>query len=96
MTIFEPGFEAFCDEHAKQLAGTKDDPWLLGHFSDNELPFRPNILDLYLDLPKESHGFQATLTWWDAHRKATGGPGRLPGIRHQPLLLHRRCGDSQT
>jgi hypothetical protein len=46
--VFDPGFEAFCDEHAKQLAATKDDPWLLGHFSDNEMPFKADALDKYL------------------------------------------------
>ncbi len=33
--VFDPEFEAFCDEHAKQLQAQKDDPWLLGHFTDN-------------------------------------------------------------
>eukprot|EP01035_Chromulina_nebulosa_P000064 gene65-99_t len=36
--VFDPAFPAFCDDYAKRLAATKDDPWLLGHFSDNELP----------------------------------------------------------
>ena len=38
--IFDPTFPAFCDEHAaKQTARFSNDPNLLGHFSDNELPF---------------------------------------------------------
>jgi len=72
MPIFHPDFEAFCDEHAKQLAETKDDPWLLGHFSDNELPFRPNLLDLFLSLPKDSHGYKAAKAWWDGQRRTKG------------------------
>lgn len=76
MPIFHPDFESFCDEHAKQLAETKDDPWLIGHFSDNELPFRPNMLDLYLALPKDDHGYKAAKAWWDAHRKQAGDPDR--------------------
>ena len=43
--VFDPEFEVFCDEHAKRLAATKNDPWLLGHFCDNELPFYLNTLD---------------------------------------------------
>jgi hypothetical protein len=31
--VFDPEFPAFCDQHAKQLAADKNDPWLLGHFS---------------------------------------------------------------
>lgn len=72
MPIFHPDFEAFCDQHAKQLAETKDDPWLLGHFSDNELPFRPNLLDLFLSLPKDSHGYKAAKAWWDGQRRTKG------------------------
>ncbi len=29
---FDPQFETFCDSYARQLAGTKDDPWLFGAF----------------------------------------------------------------
>ena len=61
--VFDPGFEAFCDNHAKKLAETKDDPWLLGHFSDNELPSAPNALDRYLKLPSTEAGHQAALAW---------------------------------
>ena len=54
--VFDPGFEKFCDEHAKQLAATKDDPHLLGHFSDNELPFKREALANYLSLPESDPG----------------------------------------
>lgn len=61
--VFDPGFETFCEEHAKQLTAEKDDPWLLGHFSDNELPFRAEALKNYLALPATDHGHQAALKW---------------------------------
>jgi len=49
---FDPEFEEFCDEHAKALEKTKNDPWLLGHFSDNELPFEEKgIVQRFLDYP---------------------------------------------
>lgn len=35
--IFNEDFPAFCAQHAKELEPTKNDPWLLGIFSDNEL-----------------------------------------------------------
>jgi hypothetical protein len=57
--VFDPEFRAFCDEHAKQLAATKDDPWLLGHFTDNELPLKREVLGNYLSLPEKDPGFQA-------------------------------------
>lgn len=81
MPLFHPGFEAFCDQHAKQLAETKDDPWLLGHFSDNELPLRPNALDLYLELPKDDPGHQAAKAWWNDRRNATGKANRKKPTR---------------
>jgi hypothetical protein len=46
--VFDPQFEIFCDEYAKQLAVNKDDKNLFGYFSDNELPFERQSLDRYL------------------------------------------------
>jgi len=46
--VFDPEFEASCNEQAMKLAETNNDPNLLGHFSDNELPFSEKILDEYL------------------------------------------------
>jgi hypothetical protein len=61
--VFDPEFETFADNYAKQLAETKDDPFLLGHFSDNEMPLRVNALDLCLKLDKSESGYQAAKTW---------------------------------
>lgn len=36
--VFHPGFEAYCDEMARPLAAWKDKPWVVGYFSDHELP----------------------------------------------------------
>ena len=61
--VFHPEFESFCEEHAKKLAALRDDPWLLGHFSDNELTFVRGSLTKYLELPPEDPGYQAALKW---------------------------------
>jgi len=74
MPLFDPAFESFCHRHAEQLAATKDDPWLVGHFSDNELPFRPNLLDLYLELPATDPGHRAAATWLMRYRRDDGTP----------------------
>jgi len=37
--ILDPAFADYCDEQAKKLAATRNDPNLLGHFSDNEIAF---------------------------------------------------------
>ena len=54
--IFDPEFPGFCMEYAKALAETKDDPWLVGHFTDNELPWRIDMVDNYLKLPDGDPG----------------------------------------
>lgn len=46
--VFDPEFEAFCDDYAKSLAANKDDKNLFGYFSDNEMPFQRLSLDRYL------------------------------------------------
>ncbi len=68
--VFDPDFETFCDEHARQLAADKNDPWLLGHFSDNELPLPASALKNYLGLPATDPGHQAALKWLRARRGA--------------------------
>jgi hypothetical protein len=57
--VFDPQFESFCDEHARQLEATKNDSHLLGHFSDNELPFKREALANYLSLPATDPGHVA-------------------------------------
>jgi hypothetical protein len=61
--IFDSDFTSFCDEHARQLAATKDDPWLIGHFSDNELPWKRSLLESALKLPPTDPGHQAARAW---------------------------------
>lgn len=67
--VFDPEFESFCDRYARQLAETKDDPWLLGHFSDNELPFYRRSLDNFLGLPADDPGKKAADRWLSEWRK---------------------------
>jgi hypothetical protein len=51
---FDPEYQDFCNKHAKQTLLTRDDPWLLGHFSDNELPFQEKgIVSKYLNHPPD-------------------------------------------
>jgi hypothetical protein len=61
--VFDPQFEAFCETRAQELVKDKDDPFLLGYFSDNEMPLRRDALKNYLGLPAEDPGQQAALAW---------------------------------
>ena len=71
--VFDPEWPEFCQKFAeKKMRGTVDDPYLLGHFSDNELPFRPDALLKYLSLPEEDYGHQAALAWLKENRISKG------------------------
>jgi hypothetical protein len=61
--VFDMAFEDHCDELAQQMAEIKDDPYLLGHFSDNEMPLKLNMLDRYLELEKTEEGYLAAVAW---------------------------------
>ena len=61
--VFDPGFESFCERHAKQIAAYKEDPNLFGYFSDNEMPFKFKSLDNYLALNEKEAGRQAAERW---------------------------------
>ena len=50
--VFDPEFEVFCEQYAKSITKYKNDPNLLGYFSDNELPFGLKNLEGYLSLPE--------------------------------------------
>jgi hypothetical protein len=64
--VFDKAFEGFCDEYAQQMFELKDDPYLLGHFSDNEMPLRPDMLDRYLTLDKTEEGYLEAVAWLKA------------------------------
>jgi hypothetical protein len=59
--VFDPAFEKFCDEYARQFEAQKNDPWLLGRFSDNEMPLTRKSLANYLSLPDGDPGHEAAI-----------------------------------
>lgn len=61
--VFDPAFETYCDQQARRLVETKNDPWLIGYFSDNELPFWREALKNFLSLPDSDPGHQAAWEW---------------------------------
>jgi len=75
--VFDPEFEIFAMEHAKQLAVTRDDPWLLGHFSDNELPLLKKCLDNFLGLPKADPGYKAAWEWLQKRKGKNADPQKI-------------------
>ncbi len=74
--VFHPGFARFCEEHAaKLLASTRDDPFLLGHFSDNEMPLPRDALDRFMSLDHSDPGYVAAANWVREHNVRKGPQG---------------------
>jgi len=56
--IVDDAFKSFCDKELEKLSNSKNDPNLLGHFSDNEIPFTHTE---FMVLLKEKNNF--LLNW---------------------------------
>ncbi len=64
--VFDAEFETYADNQAQKLVETRDDPMLLGYFSDNELTFNPDILDEYLSAGDSNNpNYKAAKSWID-------------------------------
>lgn len=64
--VFHPDFEAHAFEYAReQVEGLADDPWLLGHFTDNELPMPRDLLSrtLSIDADDPALGYNVKEAW---------------------------------
>jgi len=75
--VFDPQFETFADRHAGELARFKDDPYLLGYFSDNEMPFPGDSLDRYLQLDENDPGHRAAKVWLAERKGAQADPATI-------------------
>jgi hypothetical protein len=78
--VFDPEFVTFCATRAAELDATASDPYLLGHFSDNELPFHLDALKNGLTLPIDDPGNVAARRWY----KAQTGVEPPAGLEQQP------------
>ncbi|MDF7825440.1 hypothetical protein P4B35_15545 [Pontiellaceae bacterium B12227] len=64
LPVFDPEWLEFCKRYAEdQVSHLQDDHWLIGHFSDNEIPFRPDALEKYLSLPSDDAGYKGAVVW---------------------------------
>ncbi len=90
--VFHPDFEKFCDEYAKQLLATKNDPWLIGHFSDNEMPVVSDMLDrsLLLDVnnPDLRYGYEAAREWFNKRKGKQASPKDITDADRQAFVAY--------
>ena len=84
--VFDPEFPAFCDRLAQPIAATKDDPYLIGYFSDNELPFLRNTLDGFLLLDPQDPGYHAALDFLQAQHGSGADPKAITDNDRQKFV----------
>ncbi len=92
--VFDPEWEPFCREYARQLAPMRDDPWLLGHFSDNEMPLTRAALRDFLALPKDNAGQRAAMEFLAQRHGANAGASDITETDEQDflaLVVERYC-----
>ena len=82
MPVFHPDFEEFCEQFAKGLEATANDPSMLGIMTDNELQCPVDLLDRYLSLDAGDPGHQAAAAWF-AERKGAGSASITLRDRYQ-------------
>ena len=73
--VFHPDFAGYCDQFAKDLAETANDPYVLGIYTDNEMPAYLHMLDWQLrlkanNLLEKPIGYDAALAWLKARGKS--------------------------
>jgi sugar phosphate isomerase/epimerase len=67
--VFDPEFERIANQTAARLAQYQNDPYLLGYFTDNELPWKNDALVRHLIyLPPTDPGYVAAKEWLVAHK----------------------------
>src|SRR5690606_17256098 len=67
--VFDPEFDRYVEEAIRPIARYADDPYLLGYYTDNELPWKNDALDRHLSkLGPEEAGYQAARAWLDARK----------------------------
>jgi hypothetical protein len=91
LPVFHPEFPAFCDQLARAtVPETADDPWLLGHFSDNEMPLP--VLERFLALPPDDPdtgpGYHAATAWLAARKGPDAGVDDVTDEDHDAWVEH--------
>jgi len=62
----DPAFPAFCERHLLEQAKFKDDPYLFGHFSDNELPFLISTWESIVSADSTDFSFLSAMHFLDS------------------------------
>ena len=67
--VFDPEFEKYITQSITGLSKFKEDKFLIGYFTDNELPWKNDALDRHLNfLAKDEPGYLAAKKWLDQRK----------------------------
>ncbi len=71
--VFDPEFDTYVEKSIAPLAQYRDDKFLLGYFTDNELPWPDDMLRRHLTLlAKDEAGYLAARDWLDRRKGHDG------------------------
>ncbi|SFD84814.1 hypothetical protein [Flavobacterium phragmitis] len=67
--VFDKEFDAYIEKSVKEVTQYKNDKYLMGYFTDNELPWYNDALDKHLTLlAKDEQGYIAAKEWLDKRK----------------------------
>jgi len=67
--VFDPEFDKYVDLEIETISKYKNDRYLLGYFTDNEIPWVNDALDRHLNyLAKDEPGYLAAKKWLDERK----------------------------
>ena len=67
--VFDKEFDAYIEKSVKEISQYKNDKYLMGYFTDNELPWYNDALDKHLTLlAKDEQGYIAAKEWLDKRK----------------------------
>lgn len=70
--VFNPGFKEYCEKTIPEFVKKyRNDPNVLGYFSDNEMPLRMSNLESYLKMDQNEYGYRAAKAWMERNGYTT-------------------------
>ncbi len=73
--VFDPEFDRYVEKAVEPLARYRNDKYLLGYYTDNELPWKNDALDRHLKyLKPHEAGYKAARKWLDERKGKNTGP----------------------
>lgn len=82
--VFDPEFDIFVEKAMKDIVKYKNDKYLLGYFTDNELPWKNDALDRHLNLlAKDEHAYLVVKKWLDERK---GKPSTAADITQEDRM----------